>query len=99
MLPFVEQQLDAGQCLLLLDALDEVPQDYRLELTEKLKRFTDLSTCPIILTSRIVGYYGAPIPKAKEVEIVPFRQKQTEVYIQKWSKISSYSIYTRDDNR
>ena len=82
----LNDKLKTGKCLLLLDALDEVPQKYRLYLSEKLNRFVRNYPCSIICTSRIVGYGGAFLDGAKDVEIVPFSQKQTEKYIEIWFK-------------
>ncbi|WP_335110690.1 NACHT domain-containing protein, partial [Nostoc sp.] len=92
----LEDKLKNGKCLLLLDALDEVPQQYRLRLKERLNRFLRTYNCPIICTSRIVGYSGAFVDSAKEVEIVPFSQKQTEAYIQIWFK--NAAGYIEDDS-
>ena len=80
----LKEKLKTGKCLLLLDALDEVPKEHRNRLKEKLNRFARNYTCPIICTSRIVGYGGAFVERAKEIEIVPFSQKQTEEYIKTW---------------
>ena len=80
------EKLSKGKCLLLLDALDEVPKEHRNSLKEKLNRFARNYSCSIICTSRIVGYGGAFVEGAKEVEIVPFSQKQTEGYIEIWFK-------------
>ncbi|HEY9797045.1 MAG TPA: HEAT repeat domain-containing protein [Leptolyngbyaceae cyanobacterium] len=83
----LREKLKVGKCLLLLDALDEVPTEHRQRqrLFEKLNRFAQRKPpCPIICTSRIVGYSGAFVQGVKEVEIVPFSQKQTEQYIETW---------------
>nr|WP_282453089.1 HEAT repeat domain-containing protein [Brasilonema octagenarum] len=82
----LKEKLKKGQCLLLLDALDEVPkvERNRIELRERLNRFAQNYPCPIICTSRIVGYAGALIDGAKEVEIVPFSDQQIEEYIRIW---------------
>jgi HEAT repeat protein len=82
----LRQKLKTGKCLLLLDALDEVPRDQWLDLQKRLDTFACHFSCPIICTSRIVGYGGAFLHDAKEVEIVPFRQKQIEQYIETWFK-------------
>ncbi len=82
---FLKQQLLDGKCLLLLDALDEVPQEKRFQLLEKLNNFVRAyPNCQIIATSRIVGYGGKLVDDAKEMEIVPFNQEKTEQYIQTW---------------
>ncbi|AFY79895.1 NACHT domain-containing protein [Oscillatoria acuminata] len=82
--PFLRKKLELGQCLLLLDALDEVPREARNGLREKLSRFTESYRCPLIVTSRIVGYGGGFVTDAKEVEIVPFNPEQLQRYIQTW---------------
>ncbi|WP_414620643.1 HEAT repeat domain-containing protein, partial [Calothrix sp. CCY 0018] len=82
---FLKQQLLTGKCLLLLDALDEVPQQKRFQLLEKLNNFVRAyPNCQIIATSRIVGYGGKLVDDAKEMEIVPFNQEKTEQYIETW---------------
>jgi predicted NACHT family NTPase len=91
----LDEKLKTGKCLLLLDALDEVPQKYRLYLSEKLNRFVRNYPCSIICTSRIVGYEWGICGGAKEVEIVPFSQKQTEEYIETWFK--NAAGYLNDD--
>ncbi|BAY46069.1 hypothetical protein SAMD00079811_36760 [Scytonema sp. HK-05] len=81
----LREKLKVGQCLLLLDALDEVPQEKRISLSQKLNRFAQNYPCPIVSTSRIVGYYsGAFVDGVKEVEIVPFSHRQTEQYVETW---------------
>jgi HEAT repeat protein/phage terminase Nu1 subunit (DNA packaging protein) len=86
LIPLLKEKLKTGKCLLLLDALDEVPKvdRNRIELKEKLNRFVGNYSCPIICTSRIVGYDGAFVDGAKEVEIVPFSDKHIEQYIEIW---------------
>ncbi|MEB3281305.1 MAG: HEAT repeat domain-containing protein [Lyngbya sp.] len=83
--PLIVEKIKKGQCFLLLDAWDEVQQDYRTNLKNKLDNLKKIDF-PIIATSRIVGYTGSPIGGAKEVEIVPFDQQQTENYIKTWFK-------------
>ncbi|WP_242038139.1 HEAT repeat domain-containing protein [Tolypothrix sp. FACHB-123] len=80
----LEDKLNNSKCILLLDGLDEVPIEHRNCLKEKLNRFVRNYSCPIICTSRIVGYGGAFIDGAKDVEIMPLIQKQTEEYIRIW---------------
>jgi HEAT repeat protein/phage terminase Nu1 subunit (DNA packaging protein) len=92
----LRENLKIGKCLLLLDALDEVPTEHRKRLFEKLNRFAQRkSPYPIICTSRIVGYSGAFVVGVKEVEIVPFSQKQIEQYIETWFR--NAAGYLNDD--
>lgn len=82
--PIVIDKLRHGKCILLFNALDEVPKERRNQLADKINGFLDNYPCPIICTSRIVGYGGAFIKGAKELEIVPFSQPQIEAFIEKW---------------
>ncbi len=92
----LREKLKVGKCLLLLDALDEVPTEHRKRLIEKLNRFAQRKPpCRIICTSRIVGYSGAFVAGVKEVEIVPFSQKQIEQYIETWFR--NAAGYLNDD--
>ncbi|GAK61063.1 PBS lyase HEAT-like repeat domain protein [Candidatus Vecturithrix granuli] len=80
----VRRKLEQGTCLLLLDALDEAPSEQRLKLAEHLNIFARHFSCPIICTSRIVGYDSEFLRDAKKVEIIPFTRKQIEQYIEIW---------------
>jgi hypothetical protein len=80
----IKEKLAKGKCLLLLNALDEVPKEKREKLKEKLQGFTRQYPNKIYLTSRIVGYGGNFLGDTKEVEIVPFSQPQIEQYIKTW---------------
>jgi HEAT repeat protein/phage terminase Nu1 subunit (DNA packaging protein) len=92
----LREKLKVGKCFLLLDALDEVPTEHRKRLIEKLNRFAQRKPpCRIICTSRIVGYSGAFVAGVKEVEIVPFNQKQIEQYIETWFR--NVAGYLNDD--
>jgi len=79
--PLLKKKLEDGKCVLLLDALDEVPREGRRALSEKLNRFARNYEGQIICTSRIVGYGGDFLHDAREVEIVPFSWKQTRQYV------------------
>ncbi|BAY83119.1 HEAT domain protein repeat-containing protein [Calothrix parasitica NIES-267] len=94
-LHLLQEKLQQGKCWLFLDALDEVPKENRNDLKDKINRFTNNYPCRIICTSRIVGYGGAFVDAAKEVEIVPFTPKQTEEYIQTW--FTNAADYIEDD--
>ena len=95
-LHLLKQKLQQGKYWLFLDALDEVPKENRNDLKDKINRFTNNYPCKIICTSRIVGYGGAFVDGAKEVEIVPFTPKQTEEYIQTW--FTNAADYIEDDS-
>ena len=89
-LPLIEEKLKNGKCLVLLDALDEVPREgpkSSNSLLRKLEGFVDSDfSCPVVITSRIVGYGDGFFTNAKEVEIVPFTSRQIGTYIVTWFK-------------
>ena len=90
---FLQKQLLSGNCLLLLDALDEVPSGKRPQLLERLNEFArSYPTCKIVATSRIVGYGGRLVDGAKDMEIVPFTQPQPEQYIETWFRNAQRSL-------
>jgi len=78
------KKLTSGQCLLLLDGMDEVPVDKRVNLEERLQRFAQNYANKIYLSSRITGYSRVDIGDSKELKIMPFNHKQIEEYIAAW---------------
>ncbi|MEN6441239.1 MAG: HEAT repeat domain-containing protein [Syntrophobacter sp.] len=91
----LRDSLASGRCLLLLDALDEVPSSGRNSLSEKLNRFVRNYPCPVICTSRIVGYSEGFLAGAKHMEIVPFRTQQIELYVKTWFRNAASQIEDR----
>ncbi|MGK7880021.1 MAG: HEAT repeat domain-containing protein, partial [Crocosphaera sp.] len=89
---YLQEKLEQGKCLLLLDALDEVPKDDRISLTKKINRFLINYPCQVICTSRIVGYAGNFVDGGKEVEIVPFDDEKTADYIKTWFNYAAGKI-------
>lgn len=60
---FLRQSLILGQVVLLFDGLDEILDvEARRAMVEKIEGFSNVySTCPTLVTSRIVGYSDAPL--------------------------------------
>jgi HEAT repeat protein len=92
-LQFVRKCIPSAQCLLLLDALDEVKAEHRSTLIEALERWVEKeeTLCRILLTSRIVGYQQAPFPHRKEkqevepeLELVALDPEQVTHFIEQW---------------
>ncbi len=86
---YVKRWLIETQCLLLLDALDEVAEDRRIGMREALRQLSENSGCRILLTSRIIGYRGVPFARKggkwkQELELVAFAQEQIENFIDRW---------------
>jgi hypothetical protein len=95
---FACQRLEAGDAVVLLDAWDEVPVEipepgqpiayashYRQRLGQRLGDFARrFPRCRVLLTSRIVGYNGSPIPGARELELFAFDGPQVEAFAGAW---------------
>jgi HEAT repeat protein len=93
------ERINGGGVVLLIDALDEVPRDApapgaqapgkRLEdlLRHWTENCTGIARC--VLTSRLAGYVGPPVPGAREVELLPFTPKDVETAISAWNLSSS----------
>ena len=80
---FIQYFLDIGRCIVLLDALDEVPRDKRNELHKKITTF--FATCnpnnKVCITSRDRGFI--PQKDIEVLEILPLNEKDIEDYIDK----------------
>jgi HEAT repeat protein len=86
---WVKQRIVSSQCLLLLDALDEVAEERIPELLAALKRLAEQTQCRMLLTSRIAGYTGVPFTlqdekQEREVELVGFNKEQVTGFVESW---------------
>jgi len=72
---FLEEALDAGNAVLLLDGLDEVGSaGEREEMRSRVSVFArQYPRVPMLVTSRIAGYDDAPLRQRKEREVWAFR--------------------------
>jgi HEAT repeat protein len=83
----VSTKLAEGAGLIVIDALDEVPVAARRELDAALKEFSNTYVkARVLLSSRLAGYAGAPIPIADEdqFEVLAFEPGQMEQAITAW---------------
>lgn len=82
-----EEKLKNGECLIMLDGLDEVPRNkQRVAVSEwvnqQIERYPDNI---FILTSRPFGYSHAPVKAIETVlEVQPFLFTQIEQFIYNW---------------
>ena len=84
-----------GGVTLLIDALDEVPREAAVPGTQApLKRLEDMlrqwalqCTGPArcVITTRLAGYTGPPVPDAHEVELLPFANDDITAAVQAWA--------------
>ena len=81
---FLQRKLDRGECLVLLDALDEVVDEaaYR-RVADDINRFAITYRNQIIVTCRIAGFRGL-LQGFLQLEVQEFNQKQVELFIENW---------------
>jgi HEAT repeat protein len=86
----LQDHLESGQCVLLMDAWDEVgafhrPGNGRQALGEALETFVDRFPRPrLVLTSRLVGYAPPAIPGLRVLELMPFNQAAVAAFVRSW---------------
>ena len=81
---FIQYYLNVGRCIVLLDALDEVPKEKREELHKKIVAFFTTSTDPnnkICITSRDRGFL--PQGDIEVFEICPLTTADIKEYLDK----------------
>jgi hypothetical protein len=80
------KRLRQGKCLVMLDGLDEVPDDDQRQkvsewVSEQINEYRDT---PFILTSRPEGYKKARLRDVAELEVQPFNREQRNQFINDW---------------
>ncbi|MBM3458543.1 MAG: hypothetical protein FJX77_08440, partial [Armatimonadetes bacterium] len=81
---FVQQQLNSGHAVVLLDAWDEV-RGQRPALFERLQQFArDFATLELRCTSRFVDYPGQVDPHGQELELLAWETPQQEGFLRAW---------------
>ena len=83
----LQARIEAGQTVLLLDAVDELTTDEQYgrlkELLQSWRTYDDVGP-RCVLTSRIAGYRGSPLPDACEVELQAFTPLDVTAAIAAW---------------
>lgn len=86
----LETMLGNGRVLLAFDGLDEILKtSLRRQFVDLVIKFTNqYPLCPVIVTSREVGYDKAPLPAAEFEEFVlgEFLDKDVETYAEKFAR-------------
>jgi hypothetical protein len=81
-----EVQLREGNCIILLDGLDEVARKIdRATVSEWIERqISKHSANDFVITSRPHGYQTAVIPRATVLQVRPFTTKQINDFVHAW---------------
>ncbi|MEO3754219.1 NACHT domain-containing protein [Streptomyces sp. B6B3] len=83
---WLERRLDAGDCLVLLDGLDEVATDAERRavavwIEREIGRY---AASRFVISSRPGGYRTAPVTGAVVLEVRPFTDRQIERFVRGW---------------
>jgi len=102
---FLRRQLQNGNCLLLLDGLDEVQPELREDVRAWLEAFA--ARHPenrFIVSSRSVGYTGFDLAESAVITLRPFDQPQVRRYVEaftrayrRWENTSGDSASAADE--
>jgi HEAT repeat protein len=92
MCPYLEQRLENGTVLLLLDGLDEVTVGNPEEAEAAYRRTTDgvnrLATrypkCPIVITCRRAGWKGLLVPTFLTMSVLDFTWEDIQRFVSNW---------------
>jgi HEAT repeat protein len=78
---FLERMLEAGECLVLLDGLDEVRGEARASMLRWLETFcARFPRNRFVASARVVGYSGFSLPEGTETTLGPFSDEQVRRY-------------------
>ncbi|MGH7493051.1 MAG: SUMF1/EgtB/PvdO family nonheme iron enzyme [bacterium] len=93
--------LNAGQAILLLDGLDEVPTEEQRAVISRWihqKVHVAFPRCPVVVTSRFSGYRGeAVLPGAYlRLEIQDFDRVQIRQFLENW--LTAVETHLHEDN-
>ncbi len=91
----LQARLDAGQCLVLLDGLDEVLAEDRLGVRRWIEAFADgHRRNRFVVSSRIVGFSGLAVGGASFVTIRPFGDEEVRSFVR--SFVAAYLEWEQD---
>ena len=99
------KQLQQGRCLILIDGLDEVPDEHQRQQVSHWvdRQMANYMETPFILTSRKAGYESAQLQESVRVlEVQPFTSEQIDRFVKTWylkTEIKSQGGEVDDDGR
>lgn len=83
----LKAEMERGRALFLLDGLDEIIDTaQRREVAQRVEAFArTCPSCPIVITSRIVGYREAPLSgEFSQFTISPFSEPEIRRFAENW---------------
>lgn len=96
---WLERKLSRGQCLILLDGLDEIadPQQRQAVVTWVERQMIQYSSNRFILSSRPFGYRDNPLERVAVFEVKPFSNNQVQLFVQNWYLANEIMGSQKDD--
>ena len=88
--PWMSQQLKDRRCLVMLDGLDEVPEDRRETLSRWANRQMREYDSFFILTSRPHGYDASLFQGMRQLKILDFTNDQKQDFLHKWYRVERW---------
>lgn len=97
---WVESNLRAGNVLLLLDGLDELPDDTaRVSVADWIEEQSAAwSGNQFVLTSRPFGYRSRPLAGATVVEVQPLSTRQITLFAEQWYRAIAIRSHGADND-
>ncbi|MGH9843298.1 MAG: HEAT repeat domain-containing protein, partial [Blastocatellia bacterium] len=83
----LQHQMEQGKALFLLDGLDEIVDTaQRQDVARRVNEFAlENPDCPVIVTSRIVGYPAASLGSSfEQFTVRPFDDEEIEQFVRHW---------------
>jgi energy-coupling factor transporter ATP-binding protein EcfA2 len=96
---WIEYHLRHGQCLVMLDGLDEVADaaSRRKVVDWVQQQMVAYGNNRFLLTSRPYGYRDNPLDGVTVLEVHPFTSKQIERFIQRWYLANELKSWEKED--
>ncbi|MCG8364919.1 MAG: NACHT domain-containing protein [Pseudanabaenales cyanobacterium] len=88
--PWMKQQLKNGKCLVMLDGLDEAPEDQRETLSRWTNRQMQEYSSFFIFTSRPHGYDASLFQGVRQLGILDFTNSEKRNFLQKWYRVERW---------
>ena len=84
---FLRRRLEAGECLVLLDGLDEVGNEERASIRSWLEAFAaQFPKNRLVASSRVVGFPGFAVSGSVDATLRPFDHAQVEQYVRAFTR-------------
>ena len=94
----VAAMVRAGEAVVLLDALDELTETESGPVRDLVRSWADRAGDRVqcVITSRIAGYTGSPLPGARQVELQAFTPDDAAAAIDAWRLSRAAAAQLRD---